>query len=375
MSARWVAGGRAGLLAVGGLVVAGLAVAGCTMGSSAHQSCPGYVGCSSEQSVGVQDPTVTPAPAPKSVDDPLKGPGCGLALPADQPTTIPGKPDGYKALTVMGTGATLAGPQPTKAGPRTFWVRVPADYDPNHAYPVVYIGGGYGVLTSSSFYPLYDETLGGREEAIYVAVAPPADHVNLGGYDDADGPASQEWEAFQLFQTIVDHTYCVDDNHLYAVGYEAGGNLADMWGCYFAGDGQSPATSPDVPRLFAPTYHLRGQGAVAGAEPTKSPSCNGPVAFLGIHDQNDTSAPFALGLAARDRALSMNGCAGSPTAAWPDDGPGLGKNCAQYTACPQDYPVVFCETSGLGNAWQANIGVPAFTLFFKQLESLAPTTP
>jgi hypothetical protein len=63
--------------------------------------------------------------------------GCGKPLPAAQPQTVPGKPTGYMHYTVMGTGATLDGTIPEKAGPRTFWVRVPADYNPNRKYRTV----------------------------------------------------------------------------------------------------------------------------------------------------------------------------------------------------------------------------------------------
>jgi poly(3-hydroxybutyrate) depolymerase len=269
---------------------------------------------------------------------------------------------------------TLAGVQPAKMGPRTFWVRVPADYDPNHAYRVVYLGGGYGVTTPADFFPLYDASMGGREDAIYVAVATPSDRVNDNGYDDRSGLASEEWEAFQMFQTVVDHTYCVDDNRLYAVGYETGATLANMWGCYFSGDGQFPTSTPDQPRKFAPGYHLRGEGVVSGSDPDNDPPCNGPVAFLGIHDINNGSVPIGLGHAARDRALRMNGCAGSATMAWHDDTPALA-SCVQYVSCPRDYPVVFCESMGLGQASQSNTAVPAFTLLFDGIDALTPTTP
>jgi poly(3-hydroxybutyrate) depolymerase len=353
-----------------GAMAAVLAVAGCTTGSQADQRCPGYLGCSAGQTVGIHDPTPTVTPTAQDVDGVLRGPGCGQPLPADQPTTVPGQPDGYRKFIVTGTGATLAA-QPKTIGPRTFWVRVPADYDPNHAYRVVYVGGGYGVTTPSDFLPLYDEAMGGREDSIYVAIATPSDRVNADGYDDRSGPASEEWEAFQMFQTVVDHTYCVDDNHLYAVGYETGAALANMWGCYFAGDGQSPASTPDQPRKFAPGYHLRGEAVVSGSDPDNDPPCNGAVAFLGIHDAQNASVPLARGLVARERALRMNGCEGSPTTPWHENTPGL-ESCVRYTACPQDYPVVFCQTFGLGQSWQESTAVPAFARLFDDVEAVAP---
>src|SRR4029079_12851239 len=100
---------------------------------------------------------------------------------------------------------TLAGPQPAKVGPRTFWVRVPADYDNTRPYRVVYNGegcGSYGDAASSTF-PLYKEAAGGNEQAIYVALDIPTDNANMNCYDTRDGPAWQEREAFELLHSGV----------------------------------------------------------------------------------------------------------------------------------------------------------------------------
>jgi hypothetical protein len=278
----------------------------------------------------------------------LRGPGCGRSLPTNQVSTVAGSPTGYTKFIVMTTGATLAGPVPAKAGPRTFWVRVPADYD--------------------STLPLYSEAQGGTEEAIYVIVDLPTVGVDEPCYDTASGPMSQEWEAFQLFQTFVDEHYCVDDNRIFVTGFSAGGWLANMWGCYFAGDGQRPASDPATPRAFAPTYHVRGQAVNSGGEPANDPPCNGPVAAIWIHGTAEALNPFAGDQAALARVLKMNGCEGSPTAPWHPEVSGLDV-CQQYTACPADYPVVFCATNLVSqNGPDVRRAVPAFKLLFDALD-------
>jgi poly(3-hydroxybutyrate) depolymerase len=305
-----------------------------------------------------------------------RGAGCGKPLPAAQPMTVPGTPKGYLQYTVMGTGATLAGPQPQKAAPRTFWVRVPVDYDPNRAYRVVYLGqgcGGYGMANTST-YQLYKESAGGTEQAIYVALDIPTDMANEDCYDNRDGPSSQEWEAFELFHTVVDANYCVDNDNVFVAGYSTGGWLANMWGCYFAGDGAHPANGTPggagvSPRRFAPRYHLRGQAVVNGGEPDNNPPCNGPVAAIWIHDTSDANA-VAVDSAALARTLRMNGCEGSPTAPWHPEIPGLSV-CQQYTACPESYPVVFCETNYC-HSDDHEVAIPAFTLFYDQVSVPSP---
>jgi hypothetical protein len=304
--------------------------------------------------------------------------GCGKELPGNQQVTVPGKPTGYTHFSVMGTGATLAGPVPAKAGPRTFWVRVPADYDPNHRYRVVYVGqgcGGYEVANTSTI-QFFSASQGGNEEAIYVALDIPRDMANQDCYDNRDGPSSQEWEAFELFHTFVDSTYCVDNDNIFVTGYSTGGWLSDMWGCYFAGDGQQPwngvpggaAAGTDVaPRRFAPRYHIRGQAANSGGEPANNPPCNGPVAAIWLHDLMDANPYSGNHEVALSRVLKMNGCySDNPsTAPWHEDIMGKGV-CVKYTDCPAAYPVVFCTTVGQGHGDDHTRAIPGFTRFFDE---------
>jgi hypothetical protein len=308
--------------------------------------------------------------------------GCGKDLPASQVPTVPDKPTGYTHFTVMGTGATLAGPIPSKAGPRTFWVRVPADYDPNHRYRVVYIGqgcGGYEVANYSTM-QLFRESQGGNEEAIYVALDIPRDMVNMDCYDNNSGPASQEWEAFELFHTFVDANYCVDNDNVFVSGYSTGGWLSNMWGCYFAGDGQNPwngvpgGNAPGTtvaPRRFAPRYHVHGQAVNDGSEPANNPPCNGPVAAIWLHDLNSSNAYSGDHEVALSRVLRMNGCTNlnqndqAQMVPWHEDIMGTGV-CKQYTSCPKDYPVVFCTTVGQGYSDNHGLAIPGFTTFFGQ---------
>jgi poly(3-hydroxybutyrate) depolymerase len=371
--------------------IGALGLAACMEPDPGDTGCGGYLGCSAGSKIGppaeLTEPAGATAPAaapvglpPTGVNAVSRGAGCGKPLPADTPETVLGTPRGYKHYTVMGTGATLVGTNPLKAGPRTFWVRVPLDYDPEHAYRVVYIGQGCGgfEIANTSTLPLYKEKLGGSEQAIYVALDIPADNVNMNCYDNRDGPASQEWEAFELFHTIVDENYCVDNNRIYATGYSTGGWLANMWGCYFGGDGAQPLSDPK-PRRFAPKYHVRAQAAVTGGEPANQPPCNGPVAALWIHDTSDHANEISGNIAALKRVGAMNGCdtnydSTTNQKPWHPEIPLVGEVCKQFTGCPANYPVVFCTTAGLGHADQPERATTAFNLFFNQLEPL-PVAP
>jgi hypothetical protein len=375
------------LLSLLALTSASLFITACEELPDSNTACAGYLGCSAGQHVGPPEGSVVtmaetltkpPGVEPVGINAVLRGAGCGKPPPERSPATVAGTPKGYTHYTVMGTGATLAGTIPTKAGPRTFWVRVPPDYDPDHAYRVVYVGQGCGgfEIANTNTLQLYKEKMGGTEQAIYVALDIPTDMANMDCYDNRDGNASQEWEAFELFHTVVDENYCVDNNRIYISGYSTGGWLANMWGCYFAGDGENPAGGSG-PRRFAPKYHIRGQAAVTGGEPSEQPKCNGPVAAIWIHDNSDKANDIAGSKQALKRVGLMNNCdtnydSTTNSRPWHPEFKLLGEVCRKFTTCPANYPVVFCTTTGLNHSDQPNRAVPAFATFFDELEPKKP---
>jgi len=360
------------------LVLAGASLVACKQPDYSDTACAGFLGCSAGVRIGPPEAQEVAGDAGMSmclpppmkngmvdINAPYPGKGCNKDLPMNQVPTKPGTPTGYTHYSVMGTGATLTGTITTKAGERTFWVRVPADYDSTIPYPVIYIGqgcGGYDSANTSTL-PLHKEMLGGTEEAIYVALDIPKDMANMDCYDNRDGKSSQEWEAFELFHNVVDQNYCVDNNRVFVSGYSTGGWLNNMWGCYFAG-----TLDPKMPRRFAPCYHIRAQMGVTGGEPPEQPTCGGPVAAIWIHDLNDTANSIDGNKQALARVGKMNGCDttyDNPAvqAPWHPEEPLLKDVCKKFTMCPANYPVVFCTSAGLGHSDQPERATRAFKLF------------
>jgi hypothetical protein len=294
-----------------------------------------------------------------NVNLPWPSTGCGEVLPDTQVGTVPGSREGYTKFTVMQTGETISGNDPSKAVPRDFFVRVPFDYDLNKPYDVVYLGMGCGAGTGDlSTYPLFIESQGGNEQRIYVGVSLPVNMPNSNCYDNRAGAASMEWEAFELMHNFVESHYCVDNNRIFYGGYSSGGWIASMYGCYFAG------LKPD--RKFAPNFRLRGQAATTGNQPENNPPCNGPVAGLWIHDQDDTANAIAGNIAALNRVLLMDDCVDSPTEPWGEGT--LSDVCLRYTACPPEYPVIFCTTVGRGHSDQPERTIPAYNQYFTLMD-------
>jgi poly(3-hydroxybutyrate) depolymerase len=321
------------------------------------------------------------------VTKPWPSTGCGMDLPPEQVSTIPGSRTGYTEFKVMQTGATLAEDDPTNAGERQFFVRVPYDYDNTRPYRVVYIGQGCGAQHAgkTNTYPLFNEMQGGTEQAVYVGVSVPDNGKNPGCYDNNTGDKSQEWEAFDLMHTFVESHYCVDNNRVYVAGYSTGGWLSNMYGCYFGGTPSPPLDAADLAagrteRKFSPKWAIRGHANVTGSLPPNQPQpCNGPSAGFWIHDALDTSNKIATNIAALNLSLKTNGCQGDyaagPKKPWApaENIAGLkGGICQEYTGCPADvaakYPLVFCTTSGLGHGDQASSAIPAFTTFFNLMD-------
>jgi hypothetical protein len=326
-----------------------------------------------------------------SDDDALPSSGCGKPLPAQQVATIPGSRTGYTEWFVNQTGATLGADQPTLAGPRQFFVRVPADYDRNRPYRVVYMGSGCGARRAgkTSTYPLFDEVQGGSEQAVYVGMSVPDNDSNPGCYDNNTGELSGEWEAFELMHTLVESTYCVDNRRIYVAGYSTGAWLSNMWGCYFGGTPSPPLDEPDrkanrAQRKFSPRWAIRGHLGVTGSLPPNQPQpCNGPSAGLWIHDAADASNLIATNIASLELSLKTNGCVGNyvdgPKRAWApaENIPGMGGGiCQEYTGCPaetvQRYPLVFCTTTGQGHSDQAASAIPTFTQFMNMMDVSTP---
>jgi hypothetical protein len=329
------------------VVVLAASLAGCSPSGQAGR-CAGYLGCSggAEPPSSTDDagaaPEAPPAPArgfPAPDDDAVApSPGCG------QPLTLPPPTDPMARTILTGvsisfTGQTLSGPTRDDSG-ASAGVHVPVDYNPNRAYRLVY--DTQGCVEAFGCPTLYDETRGGLEEAIYVEV--PFNRVGTvssgaGGssafarYDTTSALISDAYEFFALLHAKIEQSFCIDENRV-----SVEGQLAEMWGCYFAGDGHRPATDPSTPRQFAPDAHVRAQ-VVAADGPPDQPPCNGPVATL-LHG---TPGPFDQSDAPRLRALAMNGCSYAPLVKWhPDQFDEMG-GCFAYTSCPAGYPVVWCS--------------------------------
>ncbi len=289
----------------------------------------------------------------------------------------PGQPLGeWQRYVVPLDGETLAEPQ-TAIMEREIFVRLPPDYDSAKSYRVVYLGpgcGGDGQAVYSMWNDDGDPNTGwdGDPNAIYVGLTPSG--ANASGCFDERGLDSVEWESFDHDHAFVSDRFCIDNRRVYIGGNASGATLANTYSCYFGG-------IPAAPRKFLPNVALRGafaNDAYCGMEHIDTvavnPPCNGPVAGLFVHETNSYRL-ISCAYAERDRLLEQNHCEGGaegPTELWGSDFDfyaNSGTVCTKYAACPEAYPVIFCEMPGNSVGSHDQIVIPAFTRFVAELEA------
>lgn len=279
---------------------------GAPVGSAAGGSAPGSdAGAGTNQASSDASPPIS--------EPPLAGPqpttGCGKANP----------PQGAASLTIRGAQADYV-------------VTLPAGYSPDTPAPLVFAFHGrnrtHVELQTVDAGGIQTE-LGSRAIMVYMK------SQGGPGWNFAEEvPPSVEF--FDALQPQIFDSYCVDTSKVYAVGHSSGGYFSIILACRH-GD------------LF------RGIGSVAGA--LQETSCTGDrVAGMFIHGANDTVVANSGGRAARDLAITTNGCQNATV-------PGAVAPCVAYQGCAEGYPVEWCEhgePTYLENNMPTNHGWPSF---------------
>jgi polyhydroxybutyrate depolymerase len=213
---------------------------------------------------------------------------------------------------------------------RTYHVRVPDSYQASRAYPLVFrwhgttgdgLSGGLGI-----------EGPAGNDAII----------VGADGLNQAWGAAT-EADDLQLFDAMyqqLTQEYCIDLKRVFSYGFSAGGGMTNMLSCK-RGD------------------KLRGSAAVAGYVWGDQSACGPAVAAWFLHDRNDDAVLIMQGRDARDLALERNDCGSTTMPA--------ANSCVSYGGCKPGYPVVWCETQGLGHNIAGDTAPAQVWAFFSAL--------
>jgi poly(3-hydroxybutyrate) depolymerase len=267
-----------------------------------------------------------------------KSPGCGMAPPQADAMWHP-----YSLSTPT-----------TRIGPlmRTYYLKLPANYDRSKAYRLIYQGTNCGGCPTCVM-PF--DTVAGAEGVIQVALER-KDGVHMTCFDDQD-PNSIEFPFIEAVDVDLRQKICFDEHRVFINGHSSGSWLTEEVGCVYGSapqPGPNPPGGPLLIRAIAP----HSGGLPAG--PPGTPCNNFPTPGMWTHNHDDPLNSFQGTVRAIDRALKVNGCMGSygnsPTAAYPATG--TNDTCHIYTSCPKEFPVILCDPATGGHEgnkfYQAN---------------------
>ncbi|CAG7851104.1 Probable feruloyl esterase C; AltName: Full=Ferulic acid esterase C; Flags: Precursor [Serendipita indica DSM 11827] len=219
--------------------------------------------------------------------------GCGKSPPSS----------GTKSMTVNGKT-------------RQYILQVPANYDPNKPYKLIFgfhwLGGNMNAV-APGYYGL--RNLAG-ESAIFVAP---------NGLNNGWGNSGGEDTTFvdNMISTI-ENQLCVDETQRFATGWSYGGAMSYSLAC----------SRPNVFRAVAVISGAQLSGCSPGTQ---------PVPYLGIHGVVDSVLNISNGRQLRDKFLANNGCAAKTA---PEPAPGTGTHIKTTYSCRAGYPVWWIAHSG-----------------------------
>lgn len=216
---------------------------------------------------------------------------------------------------------------------REYILGLPANYNANQKYPVVFAWHGRGgtdlqvAWGGTSSYDVFGGFYGQR----YLSTqnGKPMIFVSGQGLDPNDAGAGwpntngQDVAFTQAMVAWLEANYCVDTSHIYSVGMSYGGIMSNTLGCAMG----------DVFRAITPMSGL-GPGGFGGTT-----TCKGQVAAWLAHGTQDTTIPIEAGMASRDYWVKANHCGATTAATSPSP-------CVAYQGCDPGHPVDWCEFDG-----------------------------
>ncbi len=197
-----------------------------------------------------------------------------------------------------------------------YYVKLPVDYDPDTAYPVMIVFPPTGVPIS------WSEATAGYEQQ-----APESIRVYTHMASPASGWQLNETSFFGNLLDRVTDDYCIDESRIFAAGENSGGEFAGFVGC---------------------EYGDRLRGIVSGAakmtgwniDPAAQ-TCKGYPTAIVIWSERDTVLAQPAGPAFRDFYRDLNQCdsTSTPVSGYTD----LKSNCRVFDGCRAGSSTYFCS--------------------------------
>jgi len=206
---------------------------------------------------------------------------------------------------------------------RSYILRLPANYDQNHPYRLIFgfhwVGGTANDVDSGgsdgyvwSYYGL--RALSDAAGAGTIFVAPQG--INNGWANSNGQDVTFVDDMISRFESGL----CIDTTEIFSAGFSYGGSMTYALAC----------ARPNVFRAVAVYSGANLSGCSGGTQ---------PVAYIGLHGEEDTTLPIADGRALRDTLVRNNGCTPQNP---PEPAVGSYTHIATaYSGCKPGYPVVW----------------------------------
>ncbi|RXW23315.1 hypothetical protein EST38_g2551 [Candolleomyces aberdarensis] len=250
-----------------------------------------------------------------------------------------------------GCGRTPPSSGTKSIGNRQYILQVPANYEPNKEYKLIFgfhwLGGNMNNV-APGYYGLRDLA---RESAIFVAP---------NGIDNGWANTNNRDTTFvDQILTELQNNLCVDEKQIFATGFSYGGGMSYSLACSHA-------------NVF------RAVSVIAGAQLSGCSGGETKIPYLGIHGVQDSVLNVSQGRGLRDRYLRVNGCQ-SKNAPEPPRGADSNYMKTEYS-CNAGYPVWWIAHGGdhigspSGQNWMATQTWDFWTRAINEGVSNPPTT-
>jgi poly(3-hydroxybutyrate) depolymerase len=250
---------------------------------------------------------------------------------------------------------------------RSYILRVPANYDNNHPYRLIFgfhwVGGTANDVDSGgtdgynwSYYGLRRLADNAGNGTIFVA---PQGNNNGWG-----NPGGQDVTFVDDMIRQLEAGLCVDTAQLFSAGFSYGGAMTYALAC-------------------ARATVFRAVAVYSGANLSGCNGGNQPIAYMGLHGLRDNVLPISNGRALRDTFVRANGCTPQNP---PEPAQGsLTHIVTAYSGCKAGYPVVWAAFDGAGHdpgpidgctcdGWHTWTSGEVWK-FFSQFDSTTPPPP
>jgi poly(3-hydroxybutyrate) depolymerase len=226
---------------------------------------------------------------------------------------------------------------------RQFYFALPSGYDNTKPLPLIfgfhYLGGMASTIAGTGSPQLGGNYYGLKPlipNAIYVA----PQGLSSGGNTGFPNTNDQDIAFTKAMVNYFETNHCVDKARIFSTGFSYGGMMSHTIAC-------------EMPDVF------RAVGIMSGILIVSQSSCiNHGIAAWITHGEMDTTLPYATGVSAKDRIVSLNHCGSTTHAVAPSP-------CVQYDGCDAAYPTIWCSRPNDAHAIPS-FGASAIANFFMQ---------